>query len=136
MDIYADNILDHFKSPRNAGELPDADCDHEEFNHECGDSLHLWIKLEDGHITKVGWTGTGCAISQASMSILSEELEGKTEEDIQKLSKDDIYDLLGVPIGPRRFKCALMSLHTVKNAILKASGKDIRSWVETVALDD
>ena len=132
MNIYAENILDHFKHPRNSGELPDATVDHEEFNHECGDSLHLWIKLENGKVMKVGWEGTGCAISQASMSILSEELEGKSEEDIQKLSKEDIYEMLGVPIGPRRFKCALMSLHTVKNAVLKASGKKLQSWVETI----
>ena len=136
MYVYAENILDHFKSPRNAGELPDADCDHEEFNHECGDSLHLWIKLEDGNIKKIGWEGTGCAISQASMSILSEELEGKSEEDIQKLSKDDIYELLGVPIGPRRFKCALMSLHTIKNTLLKSSNKPLQSWIETIGPEE
>jgi len=71
-------------------------------------------------------------VSQASMSILSEELEGMKEEDVLKLTKEDVYTMLGVPIGPRRFKCALMSLHTAKNAILKVRGKPLLGWVETV----
>ena len=135
MDIYAENILDHFRRPRNSGELASATVNNEEFNHACGDSLHLWLKISEGKIVGVGWTGTGCAISQASMSIVSEELEGMSEDDVLKLTKDDIYEMLGVPIGPRRFKCALMSLHTAKNAIQKARGKIPQSWVETVALE-
>lgn len=134
MDIYAENILDHFRSPRNHGELADATVDQEEFNHACGDSLHLWLKTSGGKIVGLGWTGTGCAISQASMSIVSEELEGMSEDEVLKLTKDDIYEMLGVPIGPRRFKCALMSLHTIKNALHKARGNVPQSWVETVAL--
>lgn len=133
MDIYAENILDHFRSPRHAGALAHATVEHEEKNLSCGDELRLSLILDDGKIVSVGWEGTGCAISQASMSILSEELVGKKEEDVLALTKEDIYTLLGVPIGPRRFKCALMSLHTVKNAILKARGKSVQSWTETVA---
>ena len=135
MDIYAENILDHFRDPRHHGELANATVDHEEFNHACGDSLHLWLKIEDGTVKALGWTGTGCAISQASMSIVSEELEGMSEDDVLKLTQKDIYDFLGVPIGPRRFKCALMSLHTVKNALHKARGDALQSWVKTVALE-
>lgn len=77
MDLYAENILDHFRHPRNSGELSPATADHEEFNHACGDALHLWVLIGNGTIAKIGWTGEGCAISQASMSILSEELTGK-----------------------------------------------------------
>lgn len=134
MDLYAENILDHFRDPRNAGKLSPATIDHEEHNHACGDSLHLWLLIEDGKIRKIGWEGEGCAISQASMSILSEELVGKTEEEVLRLSQDFMYELLGVPIGPRRFKCALMSVHTVKNAVHKARGEEVQSWMETVAL--
>ena len=132
MDIYAENILDHFRHPQNFGKLPESSTEHEEWNHSCGDSLHLWLKLEGGKIAKVGWTGTGCAVSQASMSLLSEELPRMKEEDVLKLRKEDVYTMLGVPIGPRRFKCALMSLHTVKNAILKSHGKPLMGWVETI----
>lgn len=134
MDIYAENILDHFRRPRNCGELADATVDHEEFNHACGDSVHLWLKISGGKLVEVKWTGTGCAISQASMSIVSEELEGMSEDDVLKLTQKDIYDFLGVPIGPRRFKCALMSLHTAKNAVHKSHGDVPQSWVETVTL--
>ncbi len=135
MDLYAENILDHFRHPRNFEPLLEATIDHEEWNHACGDSLHLFLKLEGGKITNVGWTGTGCAISQASMSILSEELSGMSEEEVLKLGKEDLYKMLGVTIGPRRFKCALMSLHTVKNALLKAEGRPLQGWVETVLLE-
>jgi nitrogen fixation NifU-like protein len=136
MDLYADNILDHFRDPRNTGALKKATVDHEELNHACGDSLHLWLLLDGGKVTKVGWEGEGCAISQASMSILSEELEGKSEDEILKLTKDDIYEMLGVPIGPRRFKCALMSLHVLKNALHKAQGNTPQTWVETVSIPE
>jgi nitrogen fixation NifU-like protein len=135
MDIYAENILDHFRHPRHFAPLLHSSMNHEEWNHACGDSLHLWLLLKDGKIAEVGWTGTGCAISQASMSILSEEMPGMSEEKILSLTKEDIYTMLGVPIGPRRFKCALMSLHTVKNAILKVQGKPVQGWVETVGLE-
>ena len=135
MDLYAENILDHFRSPRNQTPLSFPTVEHEEQNHECGDIVHLWLKLEDGNVKEVAWKGTGCAISQASMSILSEELIGMEEEKALALTKDDIYELLGVPIGPRRFKCALMSLHTVKNALHKSKDQELQSWVETVALE-
>src|SRR3989344_3627187 len=135
MDLYAENILDHFRHPRNFEPLLEATIDHEEWNHACGDSLHLFLKLEGGKIANVGWTGTGCAISQASMSILSEELSGMSEDEVLQLTKDDLYAMLGVTIGPRRFKCALMSLHTVKNALLKAKGKPLQGWVKTVSLE-
>ena len=135
MDIYAENILDHFRNPRHAGLLKECAV-HEERNLACGDELRIALKIVGGTIAEVGWEGTGCAISQASMSILSEELIGKSEKEILKLSKDDIYKLLGVPIGPRRFKCALMSVHAAKNAILKSQGKKLMRWGETVEEDE
>lgn len=135
MNIYAENILDHFRHPRHYESLLTFTTDHEEWNHACGDSIHVWLQLQDKKIAEIGWTGGGCAISQASMSILSEELAGMTEEEIHKMTKDDIYEMLGVPIGPRRFKCALMSLHTVKNALHKAVGHPLQSWIETVSLE-
>lgn len=136
MDLYAENILEHSKNPRNSGTIDYPTVSHDEDNIACGDKIHLALKVEDGIISEVGWSGTGCAISQASMSILSEELIGKSGEEILAMKKEDVYDLLGVPIGPRRFKCALMSLHCTKNAIRKAQGCDPQSWLETVALDE
>jgi nitrogen fixation protein NifU and related proteins len=136
MDIYADTILHHYRSPQNKGPLPGATVEHEEINLSCGDTLTVRLKIDDGMISALAWDGTGCAISQAAMSMLSEELEGKTLKDIEALRKDDIYALLGVPIGPRRYKCALLALHTLKNAIRKAQGLQTQSWLDTVELTD
>lgn len=136
MDLYAEQILDHYRHPRNSGELKNASADHEEVNHACGDQLHLWLVTEDGTVTNAKWTGEGCAICMASMSLLSEELIGKTEDEVNALTKEHIYELLGVPIGSRRFKCALMSLHVTKNTLRKVKSDEPLSWTETVALDE
>lgn len=136
MDIYAENILDHYKHPRGKRVMENATAEHEEVNWSCGDALTIRIKLDDGRITELGWDGNGCAISQASMSLLSEELTGKSVDDVARLGKEDIYALLGVPIGPRRFKCALLSLHTLKNTLRKAQGLEPQDWLETVELTE
>jgi nitrogen fixation protein NifU and related proteins len=136
MDIYAENILDHFRNPRNCGEISDATVDHKEENIECGDDLRLYLKIENEKITNAKWEGKGCAISQASMSILSEELTGMSTEDAEKMTKEDIYELLGVPIGPRRFKCALIGLHALKNALLKTNEKELQSWAKTIEMNN
>jgi nitrogen fixation NifU-like protein len=132
MDVYADNILDHYRTPRGKHPLPAPTVTREEINVSCGDALALSLLIKDGIVTKMGWDGTGCAISQAAMSMLSEELEGKSVADLEKLTKEDIYELLGVPIGPRRVKCALLSLHALKNALRKAKGEEVWGWNETI----
>ncbi|MBI3332318.1 iron-sulfur cluster assembly scaffold protein [Candidatus Peregrinibacteria bacterium] len=136
MDLYAENILDHYRHPRSKKRLRAHTVSHEEVNHSCGDAIQLDLQIEGGKVVALGWDGTGCAISQASMSILSEELVGKSEEEIDRMTQKDIYELLGVPIGPRRFKCALLSLYTLKNALRKAHGKKLQEWTETVALTE
>lgn len=136
MDLYAENILEHSKNPRNSGVVDDPTVSHDEENTSCGDKIHLELKIDDGVISEIGWSGTGCAISQASMSIFSEELIGKNTDDILTMKKEDIYEMLGVPIGPRRFKCALMSLHCTKNAIRKVKGLEKQGWLEAVSLSE
>lgn len=132
MDLYADNILDHYRDPRNTGTGEGAQCSRAEKNPACGDTLtvHLWI--ENDTVTNVEWEGEGCAISQAGMSILSEELIGKSCDDVLALQREDIDALLHVPVGPRRFKCALLCLHTTKNAIRTFKQMEPQGWVETV----
>jgi nitrogen fixation protein NifU and related proteins len=132
MDIYAENILDHYKHPRHAGMLDDASVMHAEKNLSCGDEVSLQLKIEDGIIRELAWTGQGCAISQAGMSILSEELIGKTVEEASALSPDHVTALLGVPVGTRRLKCALLCLHALKNALHAYKGEPTQSWHETV----
>lgn len=133
MDLYAENILDHYRHPRGKQRLPSPSVTHDEVNLSCGDAVTLDLLIADGHLGAIGWEGSGCAISQAAMSMLCEELTGKSLEDIELLKKEDVYELLGVPVGPRRTKCALLSLHTLKNAVRKLKGEAAQGWAETVS---
>jgi nitrogen fixation NifU-like protein len=133
MDLYAENILDHYRSPRHKTPISPATIKHEEINLSCGDAITLSLQINDGKITALGWNGTGCAISQAAMSMLSEELTGTSIDDAEQLSTKDVQELLGVPVGPRRTKCAMLCLHTLKNAIKKSRGGQAQGWAETVA---
>ena len=141
MDLYAENILDHYRDPRHkkveSGKWKvESAFTHSEANISCGDEITIALSIENDVVTSIEWTGAGCAISQAGMSMFSEELEGKSTDEILNLKKDDIYALLGVPIGPRRFKCALLCLHTVKNALRKHEGQEPQMWLETVEIDE
>lgn len=133
MDLYAENILDHYRHPRGKQALPSPSVTHEEVNLSCGDALTVQLQIEGDRVTSVGWEGSGCAISQAAMSMLSEELAGKLLKEIESMQKESVYDLLGVPIGPRRVKCALLCLHAVKNAVREYKGQPMQGWMETSA---
>ncbi len=136
MDLYADNILDHYRHPRGKQVLSHPSASHQEENISCGDELTVQLTIENERVIEIGWQGTGCAISQAAMSMLSEELAGMSIEDIEQLSPQHVYDLLGVPVGPRRHKCALLCLHTLKNALRKQKGEEAQGWNMTVAVDN
>lgn len=114
-DMYRENILDHGQNPRHYGLIDEADVDHEEHNPLCGDRLRLTLKLgEDGRIEAIGWDGQGCAISQAAASMLGEEIIGKSLDEVRAISKEDIFELLGIPLSMNRVKCALLSLKVLK----------------------
>ena len=134
MDLYADNILEHFRHPRGKGDLGTASIVHHESNPSCGDEMTVSIQIEEEKIKTIKWDGVGCAISQAAMSMLIEELEDLRIDDVFALSKQDIFDLLGVPISLRRTKCALLCLHTVKNALHKVCNEEVQGWLKTVAV--
>jgi nitrogen fixation NifU-like protein len=110
-DMYRQQILDHYKSPRNYGELDDATFEHVGENPMCGDTIKLFVKLaeDDDTVEYVSFIGDGCAISQASASLLSEELQGMSLEAIREMDRDDIVDMLGVEISPMRVKCAVLA---------------------------
>ena len=112
-DMYRELILDHAKYGRNWGLLDNPDFDHEEDNPLCGDRLHLTLKVEDGIIREVGWDGDGCAISQASASMLGEMLIGMPLEEARKLDKQVVLDMIGIPLTINRVKCATLSLKTL-----------------------
>ena len=124
-DFYRDYILDHYKRPRNFGTLEPHDLEAHDHNPLCGDELGVHIRVEDGKVAELRFHGQGCAISQASASMASEELIGMPIEDIGKLDADWVVDLLGIAISPTRRKCALLSLKVTRGA---ATGD--ASWPE------
>ena len=125
-DIYKEIILDHYRNPRNKGNINDAEISAQDYNPVCGDKLTLNIKLENDVVSDIKFDGEGCAISQASASILTEMLMGKTLEDLSKFSKDDLLEELGTPsLGPARIKCALLSLKVLKIGTYKYLGDEL-----------
>ncbi|MFB6202712.1 MAG: Fe-S cluster assembly sulfur transfer protein SufU [Halorhabdus sp.] len=110
-DMYRQQILDHYKNPRNYGEIEDATFTHVGENPMCGDTIELDVVLDDDEetIETVAFRGDGCAISQASASMLSERLEGMSVEELNGLDRDDVIDMLGVDISPMRVKCAVLA---------------------------
>jgi nitrogen fixation NifU-like protein len=125
-DFYRENILDHYRNPRNKGRLEHPTHTHEEHNPLCGDVIRIDLHVnEDNVIDQVRFDGHGCAISQASASMLTEMVQGKTLDEAKALSKEDILEALGIEIGPVRLKCALLSLK-----VLKADVYDLPEWIE------
>lgn len=115
-DLYRELILEHYKYPHNTGTLENPDVSHEEHNPLCGDRIRIDLRIEDGVITDVRFKGRGCAISQASASLLTDEIKGMPVETAKQFSKEDLLDLIGIPLdkNPVRIKCALLSLKTLK----------------------
>jgi len=109
--------MEHYRHPQNHGTVENADIEQSERNSSCGDELTFSFKLKDGKVADVQFRGDGCAISQASASMLTEEVMGKSIEEVMKITKEDILDLLGIELGPARLKCALLSLQGVTHAL-------------------
>lgn len=113
-ELYKENILDHYKNPRNYGEIENPDISYFDTNPLCGDELQLQIKVKDGKAEDVKFKGKGCSISQASASMLTEMILGQDMEEIKKIGKKEILDAVGLQLGPSRIKCALLSLKVLK----------------------
>jgi len=103
-EIYRENIIDHFKNPRNYGEIVEAEIKHSELNSVCGDMIQLFVKLKEGKVEDVKFKGNGCAISMAATSMMTEILKEKTLEEIKKLKKEDIFEMLGITRHVKVFK--------------------------------
>jgi nitrogen fixation protein NifU and related proteins len=121
-DFYRENILDHYKNPRNHGHIDHPSAAAEGVNPLCGDELSVELKVEDGIVTDLRYNGRGCAISQASASMLSDVVMGKPIDQLASISKEDVLEELGIPLSPIRLKCAMLSVGVLKVALSQLTG--------------
>lgn len=117
-DLYRDEILEHYRNPHNFGILESPTTSKEGANPLCGDRITLMLTIDDaGTVQDVSFTGRGCAISQASASMLTDEIKGRPLSEIAQLGRDNVLEYLGIEISPARMKCAMLSLETLKSAV-------------------
>jgi nitrogen fixation NifU-like protein len=118
LDMYQENILDHYANPRNKGRMANPDFTAKERNPLCGDEIEVFVALDaEKKIAEVKFDGQGCAISQAAISLLTDELKGKTLEEVERMTAEDIKEMIVVPLSPVRLKCAMLSLMTVHKGL-------------------
>ena len=122
--LYREIILDHYRNPRNKGTLDPADYSYEDTNPLCGDEVRIDLRVEGDRVADVKFTGRGCAISQASASILTELVQGRPLDEVKALTKDDLLEELGIPVSPARMKCALLGLKVLKAGIYGVNQAD------------
>jgi nitrogen fixation protein NifU and related proteins len=125
-DFYRENILDHYRNPRNHGHLESPTTTAEGVNPLCGDELAVELVVEDGVVRDIRYNGRGCAISQAAASMISDVAKGKTVEEVAALGREDVLEELGIPLTPIRLKCALLSVSVLKVALGQTPGEDDR----------
>ena len=123
--LYREAILDHYRHPRHKGHLEKADIKHHDHNPFCGDEVTIELNVEEGIVVDAAFDGRGCAISQATASMLMEEVVGKSLEEVRAWNKEYVLELLGIEIGPVRLKCALLPLK-----VLKAGVWGLEEWPE------
>lgn len=117
-NMYQENILDHYKHPRNFGEISDTKNTAHATNPLCGDELDFYFKFDtDDKVSDVKFSGRGCTITIAAASMLSEKLKGMSRSEVEKMTTEESVQLLGVPINPARLKCATLALETVQKAV-------------------
>ncbi len=116
-DFYREYILDHYRNPRNRGVIEWPDITYADSNPLCGDEIQIDLLVKDGLVDDVKFSGRGCAISQASVSMLTEMIEGKPIDEVKEITKEDVLELLGITLTPVRVKCALLGLKVLKSGV-------------------
>ncbi len=132
-DLYRDEILEHYRQPHNFGTLDEPDATYEGNNPLCGDRITMMLTVDaSGLVSDVAFSGRGCAISQASASLLTDEIKGRSVVEVEAMTNQDILDLLGIEISPARLKCALLSLDTLQHALGERDSKEATSEAREV----
>jgi nitrogen fixation NifU-like protein len=121
-ELYRENILDHYKSPRSHGVIEQADAQAEGQNPLCGDEVAISVALDGDTIEDIKFRGRGCAISQAATSMLMEMVKGRSAAEVAEMSRDELLEEVGIPLTPVRLKCALLGLGVLKVALHRAKG--------------
>lgn len=124
-DLYRDYILEHYRRPHNFGVIEEPSASYEGSNPLCGDRITMQIAVKDGVVEQIGFTGRGCAISQASASLLTDEVKGKPLEEVVGLGAADLLDLLGIEISPARLKCAMLSFDSLQHLLDEIGAKPL-----------
>jgi len=124
-DFYRENILDHYRNPRNAGHVDKPAATAEGVNPLCGDELAIELEVDDGVVTDVRYNGRGCAISQAAASMLSETIKGRPVSELSAIGREDVLEELGIPLSPIRLKCAMLSVGVLKVALNQLTGEPL-----------
>jgi nitrogen fixation NifU-like protein len=116
-DLYQEQILDHYRNPRNHGTLEHPDASYQDSNPLCGDVVAVDLAFNGDRVAEVRFRGSGCAISQASASMLTEMVAGKTKNEALAISRDELLEEVGVPLSPARVKCALLGYKVMMAAL-------------------
>ena len=124
-DLYRDYILEHYRRPHNFGVIDEPSATYEGANPLCGDRITMQLGVKDGVVEQVGFTGRGCAISQASASLLTDEVKGKPVETVADIRADDLLELLGIEISPARLKCAMLSFDSLQHLLSDIGAKPL-----------
>ncbi len=122
--LYREIILDHYRNPQNKGTLDPADYTYQDTNPLCGDEIRIDMRVNDGIVSEIAFSGRGCAISQASASMLTEMVKGQPLDEVKALTKEDLLEELEIPLSPARLKCALLSLKVLKAGIYGVSNDE------------
>ena len=124
-DLYRDYILEHYRKPHNFGVIEEPSATYEGANPLCGDRITMQLGVKDGVVEAIGFTGRGCAISQASASLLTDEVKGKPVEAVAGIEATDVLDLLGIDISPARLKCAMLSFESLQHLLADIGAKPL-----------
>ncbi|HUC38648.1 MAG TPA: SUF system NifU family Fe-S cluster assembly protein [Candidatus Acidoferrum sp.] len=117
MDIYVEEIISHYEHPHNKGKMEGSDADFHEDNPLCGDTLTIHIKVKSGKISDISFEGSGCAVSQAAASMLTDHVKGMQLDEVKKIGYDGVKEMLGIDPGPARMSCATLAIKTLTGAI-------------------